>query len=145
MILTKQVAIGSVKLWFLHKNPTKNLNTAPIPPPVKIAKSFNIFSPIRLFLHKKIFKIKIPTENYSLFKNSSISSKLKNSFIEMPSPLQILKIVYALGSFIFLSILLSQPFEILLSYASFSKIIFRAFFNSAIRLHNILLNSLFVI
>ncbi len=63
----------------------------------------------------------------------------------MPSTLQILKIVYALGSFIFLSILLSLPFEILLSYASFSKIIFRAFFNSAIRLHNILLNSLFVI
>lgn len=100
---------------------------------------------MKLFLHKKIFKIKIPTENYSLFKNSSISSKSKNSFIEMPSPLQILKIVYALGSFMFLSISLKPPFEISLSYASFSKVIFRAFLNSAIRLHNILLKSLFVI
>ena len=46
------------------------------------------------------------------FIKSSISLKSKNSFIVMPRPLQIFKIVKALGSFIFLSISLNPPLEI---------------------------------
>ena len=48
---------------------------------------------------------------YNVSIKSLISLKSKKSFIVIPSPVQILIIVYARGSFIFLSISLNPPLE----------------------------------